>query len=131
MKMVKLSALAFAMIACVGCGGASGKKGGTGGTIIGRGGNGVGTGGAGGSINDANLPSDVGIDRPVINPDIGPGVDLPAIDAGPTSSIIDCTGLTSTQCHDRIINPPTFPDSVLAQDPGANPVLGYPACSSS
>ena len=129
MKILAYSLLLLILLAApfLGCGsstnnsdaahGGAGGSGGSGGTLsdaAATGGVGA-TGGSGGSI--LPIPMDSGV------PPTG------AVDGGTCNTTIDCTGLTSAQCHDRILNPPCLPDSVLPQDPGPDPTVPYPACS--
>ena len=56
-----------------------------------------------------------------------PAIDAPVIDAPAIVTDI-CTGLTAAQCHLAIINAPVDP-TVSALDPGANPPVYYPTCT--
>ena len=98
----------------------------------------AGCGSNGPSNNDAPV---VVPDAPVVVPDapVVPGPDGGVVqqDAsmgevpiqGTSGTYVDCTGLTPAQCHDRIINPPTVPETVVTQPTGAAPAPGYPACT--
>jgi hypothetical protein len=126
MKILAYSLLLLILLAApfLGCGSstnnsdaAHGGVGGSGGTLsddAAAGGGGA-TGGSGGSI--LPIPMDSGV------PPTG------VVDSGTCNTPIDCTGFTPAQCHDRILNPSCFPDSVLPQDPGPDPTIPYPACS--
>ena len=130
MKTLKLSTLALTFIfgAWLGCGSGSSNNG-TGGSFGSGGTNGM--GGAMGGQFDANGMGgtfDAGAtDAPSA---LEVPIDAPGSEAASLPSALDCTGLTPEQCHDHIINPPSLPDGVLPQDPGANPSVPYPNCSS-
>jgi hypothetical protein len=141
MKTLKLIAIAIVagLALAPACGTDGGGGGGTGGNpIIGAGGAGGGSGGHGGTpVPDAAVdfaganPLDVGLvpELPPLPTDTPVTVDLAGGEAGQARTLVNCTGLTADQCHHLIINPSVPVDGVLAQDPGADPVVPYPSCT--
>jgi len=141
MKTLKLSTLVltFTFGAWLGCSGGSSNNG-TSGSLSpsGAGGKGgasgmggtVDAGGMGGTIDASGLGGtiDAGATDTPSAPEVP--VDASGSEASSLPGALDCTGLTPEQCHDHIINPPSLPDGVLPQDPGANPTVPYPNCSS-
>jgi hypothetical protein len=135
---LKLSVLAIAgtLIGVIGTGCSSNNSSSGTGGALGSGGRDAGAGGSGGAVSydagldvpmgaEVSVPIDVSSSEAATRPEVG--VDS----TSPESSGDDiCKGLApgSTECHLRIINS-TNP-AVIPVDPGPNPAVGYPSCTS-